>query len=447
MNLRRSLPALVAAALLVLAAGAFASGRTEAAPGGGSLVAGVDPTGAQVVYWHQHSGARQKGLQDMVNQFNSTNPYKVTVKEEYAGAYNDIYNKMITAIAAGSMPGLVVAYQNQAAGYQVAKALVDMDVYVQDAKWGMSKEDQADFFEGFFLQDKSAQFGGMRLGFPPNRSAEVLYYNKTWLKAIGFSAPPKTPDEFYQIVKAARDPAQNRWGYSVRTDASNVFSLAAARGGTILAFGGQGYKFSSSELQAYMELFQKMYKEGIVKKIAEAYGDQTDFGNSKVLFTMGSTSGIPFYDDAVKKGAAGAFDWSVAAIPFTTAKPVVNVYGASVSIPKTTPAQQLGAWLFVKWFSEPTQQYRWLELSNYFPVRKSVAAQMGGYLAKNPKFKDAWDLLNASATVAEPPFAGYDEVRDAASKAFSAILDGADVTKTLANLDTEANKINKKAAP
>jgi len=77
--------------------------------------------------------ARDKGLQDMVSQFNSSNPYKVTVKSEYAGAYNDIYNKMITAIAAGSMPNLVVAYQNQAAGYQVAKALVDMDVYVQDA--------------------------------------------------------------------------------------------------------------------------------------------------------------------------------------------------------------------------------------------------------------------------------------------------------------------------
>jgi len=59
------------------------------------------------------------------------------------------------------------------------------------------------------------------------------------------------------------------------------------------------------------------------------------------------------------------------------------------------------------------------------PVRKSVAAMMGDYLKKNPKFKDAWDLLNASDTTAEPPFSGYDLVRDAASQAFSAILDGA----------------------
>lgn len=446
MYLRRSLPALVAAALLVLAAGAFASGTADATQGK-PLVAGVDPTGASVVYWHQHTGARDKGLQDMVTQFNSSNPWKVTVKSEYAGGYSDIYNKMITAIAAGNMPNLVVAYQNQAAGYQVAKALVDMDVYVQDAKWGLTKEEQADFFEGFFLQDKSAQFGGMRLGFPPNRSAEVMYYNATWLKALGFAAPPKTPEEFYKVVKAARDPAKDRWGYSVRTDASNVFSLVAAQGGTILAKGGAGYQFNSAELKAAFDLFQRMYKEGIVKKIAEAYGDQTDFGNYRVLFTMGSTSGLPFYDDAVKKGKDGAFDWSVAAIPYTTAKPVVNVYGASVSIPKTTPERQLGAWLFTKWFSEPAQQYRWLELSNYYPVRRSVAASMGDYLKKNPKFKDAWDLLNSSTTTAEPPFAGYDLVRDAAAQAFTAILDGADVTRTLADLDVKANKIHKEASP
>jgi len=445
MNRNRLMPALVAAALLLAATAAFASGTTEGAAA--SQVAGVDPTGATVTYWHQHTGDRDKGLQAMVAEFNTKNAWKITVKSEYAGAYNDIYNKMITAIAAGNMPNLVVAYQNQAAAYQVAGALVDMDMYVQDAKWGLTKEEQADFFEGFFSQDKSAQFGGMRLGFPPNRSAEVMYYNKTWLKAIGFDAPPKTPTDFYNVVKAARDPAKDRWGYSVRTDASNVFSLAAARGVGILTADGSAYRYATPELTDYLALFQKMYKEGIVKKIAEAYGDQTDFGNYRVLFTMGSTSGLPFYEDAVKKGKDGAFDWSVTAIPYTTAKPAVNVYGASVSIPKTTAPQQLAAWLFVKWFSEVPQQYRWLELSNYFPVRKSVATMMGDYFAKNPKFKDAWDLLNAATTVAEPPYAGYDPVRDAAAKAFTAILDGADVAKTLADLDVQANKIHKESSP
>lgn len=446
MMLSRFRPLLVATVLLAAAAAGFASGATETAQPVNSL-AGVDPTGAEVVYWHVHTGSRDKGLQEMVAQFNTSNAWKITVKPEYAGSYNDLYTKMITAIAGGTPPDLVVAYQNQAAGYQVTGALVDMDLYVNDAKWGLTAAEKADFFEGFYLSDKSAQFDGMRLGFPPNRSAEVLYYNRDWLKALGFNAPPATWEEFYTQVKAARDTAKDRWGYSVRTDASNIFAMAASRGVSILTADQRAYRFNTPELQSTLTLFQRMYKEGIVKKIAEAYGDQADFGNYKVMFTMGSTSGLPFYDDAVKKGAGGVFDWSVAAIPHSTPKAVLDVYGASVSIPKTTPQRQLGAWLFVKWFSEPAQQFRWLEISNYYPVRRSVASNMTEYLAKNPKFKDAWDLLNSSNTTAEPPFAGYDIVRDAAAKAFNAILDGADVAKTLADLDVEANKIHQESSP
>jgi multiple sugar transport system substrate-binding protein len=33
----------------------------------------------------------------------------------------------------------------------------------------------------------------------------------------------------------------------------------------------------------------------------------------------------------------------------------MNLYGASVAIPKTTPEQELAAWLFTKWMTEPEQ--------------------------------------------------------------------------------------------
>ncbi|MDP6932558.1 MAG: GMC family oxidoreductase N-terminal domain-containing protein, partial [Myxococcota bacterium] len=40
--------------------------------------------------------------------------------------------------------------------------------------------------------------------------------------------------------------------------------------------------------------------------------------------------------------------------------PAPNVYGASVAICRTTPERQLAAWLFLKWFTEPEQQARWV---------------------------------------------------------------------------------------
>ena len=186
-----------------------------------------------------------------------------------------------------------------------------------------------------------------------------------------------------------------------------------------------------------MKFMQELYQDGCADIIAEKYGDQSDFGVGKLLFTIGSSSGLPYYKSAVNDGAG--FNWSVAALPHTTPDPVVDIYGASLSIPKTTPEEQLAAWLFVKWFTEPEQQAEWAQISNYFPVRKSTAAELGDYFAQNPAYATAFSLLKYGKV--EPPVAGYDVVRTKMSEAYNAILEGADVEETLAQLDKEANEI------
>lgn len=383
---------LSAALILVLFAGfGYASGAGEGTATKG-IEKEVDPNGAVVNYWFQHSGKREEAFQAMITEFNETNEWGIIVKGEYQGGYNDVYNKMITAIAGGTLPNLVVAYQNQAAAYQVSDALADMAPYVKDPKWGLGNE-LDDYFEGFLNQDVSSQFGGMRLGFPPNRSLEVMYCNADWLNQIGISEAPKNWDQFYEAVKKATDTGAGKYGYAIRTDASNVYAMIIGRGGEIAKKDGSGYNFNTREFKDSMKFMKKIYDDGYGKKIAERYGEQTDFANRTVLFTMASTSGLLYYDRAVKGSEKGEFKLSVAAIPHTTAKAVLNVYGASVSIPKSTPEQQLAAWLFIKWLTQPKQQARWVEISSYFPVRKSTADNLGAYFAKNPTYKEAFDLL------------------------------------------------------
>jgi multiple sugar transport system substrate-binding protein/sn-glycerol 3-phosphate transport system substrate-binding protein len=407
----------------------------------------LDLKGTVITYWYQHSQARETALQTMIARFNRTNTWGITVKGEYAGGYSDIANKMTAGIAGGTTPDLVVAYQNDAATYEMSDALVDLTPYVADPQFGLSKAELADFFPGFLAQDVNGQFGNKRLGWPPNRSIEVLFYNADWLKALGIAAPPTTWDEFYADARKATDPAKGTCGYDISLDASNVFAQVIGRGGDFQAADGSGYTLDTPQLKACFALFQKMYKEGCAKKIGDQYGDETDFANRKVLFTMNSTAGIPFYDAAIKKGSKGAFNWSVAPVPHTTAKPVLNIYGSSVSVVKSTPQRQLAAWLFLRWMSEPEQQAEWTRVSNYFPVRKSTARQLGDYFAKNPQFAAAWSALNAGDQKAEPPYMGYEQVRDAISAAYNAVLDGADIDSTLAALNEKANRIFAQSKP
>ncbi|MCD6290991.1 MAG: ABC transporter substrate-binding protein [Anaerolineae bacterium] len=403
----------------------------------------VDPSGQSIVFWHQHSRQREKALQEIVQKFNETNEYGITVSAEYQGSYGDIFNKMLAVLNTEDAPDLVVAYQNQAATYQLADALIDMNPLVNSPKWGLTDAEKADFFPAFFKQDVFPTFGNARLGFPPNRSMEVMYYNADWLKELGYDGPPTTPAEFKEMAcKAAKQPfskatSEGSMGYELSIDASRFASWTFAFGGDVFDYEHNRYSYNNEAAVAAMSFIQDLFKSGCATIVTERYGDQTDFGAGRLLFTVGSSSGLPYYRAAVDKGAQ--FNWSVAAIPHTTTEPVMNIYGASVSIPKTTPERELAAWLFVKYFTSPEVQAKWAKVSNYFPVRKSVAEGLAEYFKENPAYKTAFDLLPYGKF--EPPVPGYDFVRDKVGDAMAAIANGADVKSTLDQLTKEANDI------
>jgi len=415
----------------------------------------VDPTGQTVVFWHQQTGAKAEALDAIVSDFNATNEWKITVEATNQGSYDDIYQKMTSVIASGGegMPNLVVAYQNQSATYQLTNSLIDINALVDSPKWGLSKDEQADFFPGFFNADVFPTFDGQRLGFPPNRSMEMMYYNADWLKelkaagAISFDGAPQTPEQFKEAAcaatknpfsKATGDKA-NSVGYELSLDASRFASWTFAHGGQIFDATTGEYTLNSDGAVAALTFLQGLYKDGCARTVSENFGDQTNFGAGTTLFTVGSSSGITFYAKAVADGAK--FDYSVDAIPHTTKDPVMNLYGASVSIPKTTPEQELAAWLFVKFYTNAENQSKWAIASAYFPVRASPAnsPELKAQLEADPVYKAAFDLLQYGQ--AEPSTPGYDAVRTEMGKAMVDIVGGADVKTTLDALNKTANDI------
>ncbi len=112
----------------------------------------------------------------------------------------------------------------------------------------------------------------------------------------------------------------------------------------------------------------------------------------------------------------GKFKWDIAMPPFN-GKPVINLYGASVSIYKTTPEKELAAWLVIKFLGEKAQTTRWAVQTGYLPVRLSAKddvikppsrpmRQWGPVADSYAKMFD-W----APYSTIESPVAGYDPVR------------------------------------
>jgi multiple sugar transport system substrate-binding protein/sn-glycerol 3-phosphate transport system substrate-binding protein len=274
----------------------------------------------------------------------------------------------------------------------------------------------------------------------------VLYYNLSWLKEMGYEAAPKTPEEFKEMAcKAVDNPFSKGTGdaepigMAMRYDASNMASWVFAFGGDIFDTTTNKFTFDSPEAIAAMSFLQSLAADGCVR-IVDGYDDQVQFGAGKSLFTSASSSGLGVYYPKAIEAGVGEMEWGVAAIPNTgTIKQ--NIYGASVSIPKSTPERELAAWLFLKYYTSPDVQVYWAKETQYFPVRKSVAEKMTDFFETYPPYKTAWELIQYGAF--EPAVPGYDPIRTEMNNAMASIIEDptSDVAAIMTALNETANAI------
>jgi ABC-type glycerol-3-phosphate transport system substrate-binding protein len=387
-------------------------------PTSADMVDAIDIKGKniEVTYWHNRPQKDQELLQTMLDEFNKSNPYGIKAKAEIAGSsYNDVYNKVNAAIQAGQPPEISVAYQNQAAFYRAQGAVIDLTPFIKSKNYGLSDADLKDYFQTFLDSDKNPQFKGEVLGFPTQRSIEVMFVNMDALKALGYNEAPKDWKTFEEAACKFTDASKKKYGVDLGHDASRFASRIFARGGRILAPDASAYVFNSQAAVDDLTMFARMLQKGCAVEIptSENFGNQTRFGNGELLFTFGSSSGLPFYQDAVSKG--GKFGWDIALIPYVD-KPAVNLYGASVSVYKTTPEKELAAWQVIKFLGQKEQTTKWAVSTGYLPVRQSAKDDVLKTYKANPAWGSAADSYAKmfdwfQYALVESPVAGYDPVR------------------------------------
>jgi multiple sugar transport system substrate-binding protein len=318
----------------------------------------------------------------------------------------------------------------------------------------LSADDLKDFYPTFLASDANPQYKGETLGFPTQRSMEVMYFNADWLAKLGYKEAPKDWKTFEEAACKASKTA-GKFGFALVHDASRFASVLFGYGGQILADDGQSYVFNSQAGVDALTMIQRMVanKCAVEIPVSERNGEQSRFAKGDVLFTTGSSSGLPFYQSAVLAG--GKFKWDIAMLP-NNGKPAVNLYGASVSVYKTTPEQELASWLVIKFLSEKAQTTRWAIQTGYFPVRQSAQADViAGFKKDTAKwgpvadsYAKMFDWIQYAKI--ESPVAGYDPVRLAIDKDLwsKVITDAkADIKAILDAAVASANKVLKENAP
>jgi ABC-type glycerol-3-phosphate transport system substrate-binding protein len=327
-------------------------------------------------------------LQRFADEFNAKNPqYYVIVTLQ--GSTADIGKKVNAAITAGAVPDIATGNPGDLFDWNTSGALIALDDYIKDSKDGFSAAQLAEMSmklangqELFF-----DQIGDRTIGISPGRSMNVVYYNIDMLKAAGFNDPPATWDDFDKIC-AAITKGDN---YCVATnspsvDTSGFASWVFSRGGTYASPDEKKATFDDAAGVDSLKWLKNAVDKGWAKTPSTTTrGDQTDFGNGKLAFSFGSTAGMPFYQDIV--GALKQpFQWSIAPFPAgPKGKQIVDFFGPSMGMFKTTPEKQRGAWLFIKYLFQPQNLVEFGLRLSYFPPTKSARDQVTGMNAAQVK--------------------------------------------------------------
>ncbi len=388
-------------------------------------VPAIDPSGQTVVFWHVwYSEPVKSGMVALVDEFNATNEWGITVEALDQGNYSDTEDLMNAAIQSGDLPDLVVAYGNALANWHSVDVIIDLDPYIDDPDWGLTAEQKADFYTAAF--NGAVAPDGARVGFPISQSAEVLFYNDTWGQELGFAAPPTTPAEFTEqacagaAFNAADDDPDNdgTGGFVLYAGASQVSAWGFAYGATHLTADGSAYDFATPEWQAVAEYLKEIWDEGCAFP-TESYPNP-EFATRKALMVNSSSVGLP-YQLAAFEDAGSTDEWEY--IPFPgDAGQAVNSYLQTVGMVGSNPERELATWLFLKWFTSPESQAKWIESSAYYPTRASTVPLLDAYAAEHPQWASGLDLVPLGKV--EPAIASWSSVRRLLQSAYAEIIQG-----------------------
>lgn len=406
------------------------------------MVPEVDPSGQTVSFWHVWgTGTTGEGLTVLVDEFNATNEWGITVDAVDQGRYSDLEDAMNAAIQSGDVPNIVVGYTNALDTWYSVDVMADMNDFINDEYWGLSDAEIADFYEGTFANGVNAD--GARVGFPHGQSSNVLFYNSTWAQELGFANPPTTKAEFTEQACAATaantaddDPDNDGMGGLVLyTGASNVASWVFAFGGDFYDEAGTGYDFTQPAVQEVAEFWKALWDDGCAFS-TESYPNP-EFATRKALFTMSSTAGYTYQVSAFEDEGATADTWGFIAFP-GVGDGAINAYAQNSAIVLSNPEQEMASWLFLRWFTSPETMAKWVEASAYHPTRASTVDLLGDYIAANPLWAEGIAL--GPLGVAEPGWSSWGSVRRDVGDTFSAILQGdvADIPGLLAELNAAA---------
>jgi multiple sugar transport system substrate-binding protein len=275
------------------------------------------------------------------------------------------HEKLLTAYAGDALPDVCQVGNTWLAEFDALQALEPLDGFISAANFPV-----ADYFPAIL---DSNRFEGRLVGVPWYVDTRLLFYRTDMLEDAGFGAPPKTWDEWKQMLAAIKEnvgPSR----YSVllpinEYDQIIIFGLQMPA--ELLRDNNCYGNFRSADfrraLSFYRELFEKKWAPTATNTQISNVWDE--FGNGFYAFYMSGPWNIAQFKQRLPERLQD--DWMTASMPGPSGPGMSNAGGSSLVIFRASRVKEQ-AWKFIEFLSTVEAQRSFYQLTGDIPPRIST---------------------------------------------------------------------------
>ena len=412
-----------------------------------------DLKGMELELWYlSDQGQSENAMNTIVERFNEENEWGISVNAVNQGLTQNPREAVETAFLEGLVPHLLIGDVLPFPGWHEKGYVIDLEPFLLDPIVGYSSSELRDFYQGII--EDNPEVDSVRTFIPFSQSIQVMYYNRTWGKELGFSIPPETFDDLYeQACAAANDERyladESGWekgGLILYPDAANIAAWVYAYNGNLLDQESSEFKLSSWEVRKVARDWIKLRDDDCGLMISGypnpmAPEIEIDRFNERDALVIMNSSLFAHLIHTGPNQTGRADDWAM--IPFIgpdgDKTVLVNLQG--ITIFDTSPKEQLGSWLFLKYLTQPENQADWAKNNYSYPASKTATRKLRDFQVEDPAWAKGIILLRYGKI--HPLHSSWEIVQLALGDAFEEILLGesGNLGQTLAKLQRTVDEL------
>lgn len=398
--------------------------------------------------WHNYGGQLKETMDYMIDEFNETIGAEkgIIINITSISGSSTLHEKLVMAAndepGAPSLPDITSAYPKTA--LVLAKKGLLADLNKQFTSEELSK------YIPEFIQEGQIQDDGLYV-FPTAKSTEVLFVNTFLFDKFANDTGVKLEDlqTFEGIIRVANlyydwtdrktPDIENDGKTFFMADSLFNYSLIGCKqlGGNFIE--GNSFNLTSNQ---YNKIWENYFEPAVLGQVAIFDGYATDLAKTgDIVCSIGSTAGVSFFPTTVTYSDNTSEPVKLVILPypiFEGGQKIAIQRGAGMSVIKSTEEKEYAAGIFLKWFTSPENNIRFISSTGYLPVTKEAFGEIMSKEINNIPNENVKKLLMTSKQMQKeytfyipPLFDGVDELqkqyenklREAATKGKQAYIE------------------------